>query len=97
MKDLFYGILSFILILALLGLFTVSKHYKPQYIMPENLKGGIIVNKIEFLQEFQVVKNDTIHDVDCYDILWEKYNIGDTIVNCQLISFKPNARTSVPR
>lgn len=74
MKETFYFLLTMIICGAILFICL----NKREYIMPEEYKGGIIIEK-GFPQALTILKNGEVSDIICYDILYQKYNVGDTI------------------
>ena len=77
MKDVFYGLLSFIIIAT----FLFYLKNTPICEFPEELNGVIIEMESDFLTGKTVtVKTDsTIKTFVCYDILFNELNVGDTI------------------
>lgn len=89
MKNFFYGILSFILTLFLVTyvvfLFTNKKYYE----FPEEQTGVIVHKEISTFKEqnvFVLHNDSTIGAFNCYDILFEQIEVGDSIINGKIKS-----------
>lgn len=80
MKDLFYGILSFMLIM----LFWWTWDY-PKELSTQKYKGGIILDKNSdfFIENHMRIlmrgQEDSVIGARFYDIVYDKYQVGDTI------------------
>lgn len=78
MRDLFYGILSFLLIGTLYISYTSDRltnidKYKGTIVIDKNYT-SLVGNTMTFMFD-----NDSIANEFVYDIVSEKYNVGDTI------------------
>lgn len=78
MKDLFYGLLSSMIILV----FIVGMTYEKQLEQPKH-KGAVVIEKDDvFLYGFSLCikyDNDSIVLLRAYQVFYDKYNVGDTI------------------
>jgi hypothetical protein len=78
MKNLFYGILNFLLI----DLIIVAFKYSEQFQQPKHV-GGVVVEKRNdfFLGYYMHIKysKDNVETETVYQIFYERYEVGDTI------------------
>ena len=78
MKDVFYGFLVVWLVLNMVFIWAI-----PKISNVEKYNSGVVIDKDNDFLLGNVMriqfKNDTIKTVRCYDIIFEKYNVGDTI------------------
>lgn len=78
MRDFFYGLIVVIFLLLAWDM----KDLPQQYELNDFNNSVIIDKKDDFFygRQFYVkYPNDSIVKIRCYDIIWEKYNVGDTI------------------
>lgn len=78
MKDFFYLLVVIILIAMYLDIDNYPRHYEVS-----DFNNSVIIDKSDdfFYGKMFYVKypNDSIVKIRCYGIVWEKYNVRDTI------------------
>lgn len=78
MRELFYGILSFILII-----FFLIEIKNPSQLQQSKHNGGVVIEKEDhfFIGYYMNIKyeNDSIETEHVYQIFYDRYEVGDTI------------------
>ena len=81
MKELFYFVLSILIIIILIGSVVTSK--KRVYEMPKEIHGLVVDKTDEYIIQpsiLYILQNDSVKLIYCYEILYNKYEVGDTIL-----------------
>lgn len=80
MKDFFYG-----LIIVIFCVIVYDTYKNPLQYDISDFNNAIVIDKESdyFMGDIMYLKysNDSIVRIRCYDIIFEKYNVGDTIPN----------------
>jgi hypothetical protein len=91
MKDLFYGLFSFILsFLIITGVVFLFNADKKIYKYPKETTGIVIHKTDDFLvgQRVYILNGDSIYNFNCFDIVFTNSEIGDSIKNGQIYKMK---------
>ena len=91
MKDIFYGLLSLVLLSAILFIYN----HKAIYEIPKDITGLVIDKHDSKLMgdNITILKQDsTTEKYVCYDILFDVIETGDSVVNGVIIKNNWNER-----